>query len=66
MEYLDKSVKYVNGDREAIILLHFGSSSKGMKTPLMNSKGNLTKVEIIITFEGMSVGRVDRMAAKEE
>jgi hypothetical protein len=37
-----------------------------MKIPLLNSKGNFTNVESIMTFDGTFVGRVDRMAANDE
>lgn len=35
-----------------------GMFSRGMKIPLMNTSGNLTKEEIIITLEGTLVGGV--------
>jgi hypothetical protein len=56
MRYLDKSVKYVNGENEAIILPQKGISSIDMKTPLIKTSGNLTSEESIIAVAGISVG----------
>lgn len=59
-------MKKVSGEHRAINLPHPGISSKGMKIPLMKTKGNLTMVETIMMLAVMSVGGVDRMAAMEE
>lgn len=59
MEYLARSVKYVNGEIEERVLPHAGNSSMGMKMPLMKTRGNLTMEEIIITPAGVSVGGYD-------
>jgi hypothetical protein len=56
MRCLAKSVKYVNGENEAIILPQKGICSIDMKTPLIKTSGNLTSEEIIITVAGMSEG----------
>lgn len=56
MEYLARSVKYVNGEIEERVLPQAGNSSIGMKTPLMKTRGNLIIDEIIITPAGVSVG----------
>ncbi len=56
MEFLARSVKYVNGEIEESVLPQAGNSSIGMKMPLMKTRGNLTIDEIIITPAGLSVG----------
>jgi hypothetical protein len=60
------STKYVKGEADAINLPQLGSFSIGIKTPLMNRRGNLTRVESIITLAGISVGGVDKIAARDE
>jgi len=59
MEYLVRSVKYVNGEIEERVFPQAGRSSTGMKMPLINTNGNLIKDEIIITPAGVSVGGYD-------
>jgi hypothetical protein len=56
MRCLAKSVKYVNGENEAIILPQKGICSIDMKTPLIKTSGNLTREEIIMTVDGTSDG----------
>jgi hypothetical protein len=56
MEYLAKSVKYVNGEAEETNLPHSGSCSIGMKMPLMKTNGNFINEESIMTVDGLSVG----------
>jgi len=56
MEYLAKSVKYVRGEIEEMIFPQAGSSSIGMKIPLMKTSGNLTIEDSIIMLAGVSVG----------
>ena len=46
-------MKYVNGETDAIIR---PQPCIGMKTPLIKTSGNLTRFEIIMTVDGMSVG----------
>ena len=56
MEYLERSVKYVNGEIKERVLPQAGNSLTGMKMPLMKTRGNLIIDEIIITPAGVSVG----------
>ena len=56
MNCLAISVKYDKGEKEANILPHCGSCSIGMNTPLMKTRGNLTRDDNIIVVAGMSVG----------
>lgn len=65
-EYLAISVKYVRGENDAIIFPQTGISSIGIKIPLMNTRGNFTKVESIIILETMLVGGEDNISPKEE
>lgn len=59
MEFLARSVKYVNGEIRERVLPQAGNSLIGMKTPLMKTRGNLIMDEIIITPAGVSVGGYD-------
>lgn len=59
MEFLARSVKYVNGENKERVLPQAGNSSIGMKMPLMKTSGNLIIEEIIITPAGVSVGGYD-------
>lgn len=43
-----------------------GNSSTGIKTPLMNIKGNFTSEESIIIVAGELVAGKEKMSAKEE
>lgn len=61
-----RSVKYVRGEAEAAITPQLGSLSIGIKTPLMNKIGNLISVESIIALAGISVGGVEKIAARDE
>ena len=56
MEYLAKSVKYVRGEIEETVFPQIGSSSIGIKIPLMKTTGNLIIDDSIITLAGVSVG----------
>ena len=56
MEYIARSVKYVRGENEERIFPQAGSSSIGMKIPLMKTSGNLIMDDNIITLAGVSVG----------
>lgn len=56
MQYPAKSVKYVRGEMEETVFPQTGSSSIGMKIPLMKTNGNLTMEDNIITLAGVSVG----------
>jgi hypothetical protein len=56
MEYLAMSVKYVRGEIEEMVFPQSGSSSIGMKIPLMKTSGNLIMDDNIITLAGVSVG----------
>jgi len=66
IENLTRSVKYVNGEIEASILPHKGRSFRGMKIPLINTRGNLITVEIILILAGVSEGGVDIKDPREE
>jgi hypothetical protein len=50
------SVKYVKGEKEAIVLAKNGIFSTGMKTPLIKTNGNFTRDESIKVVAGRSDG----------
>ena len=56
MQNLNKSVRNVTGDIKEINIKLGDEFCRGMKIPLMKSKGNLTRFTIIITLEVISVG----------
>ena len=66
MQYLAISVKYVSGEREAITLAQDGNPPTGIKTPLINTKGNFTREESIIMVAGKLVAGKEKMSAMEE
>ena len=49
-----------------MILPHRGIDSNGTKTPLMKTRGNLTREDNIITVAGVSEGGDDRRAPRDE
>ena len=55
----NKSVKNVIGDINDITTKEGANVLRGMKIPLINSKGNLIRFTIIITSEVISVGLAD-------
>ena len=54
--YLNKSVKNVIGEKKDKINKEGGELLRGIKIPLINSKGNLIRFIIIITLDVISVG----------
>jgi len=56
----------VRGDIKAIAFPQKGSISTGINIPLMNIRGNLTRAESIIIWEGASVAGAARSVPSEE
>ncbi len=56
MRCLNKSVKNVSGENEAITFPKKGIWLIGIKMPLIKTNGNLISEESIITVAGTSVG----------
>ena len=56
----------MRGENDAMVLPQNGMLSRGMKIPLMNTSGNLTREEIIMTLEGALVGGVASKSPRAE
>ena len=59
-------MRYVSGEHDAIAIPHGPIFSMGTKIPLINTKGNFTKVVSIIIFDGKSLGGEESTNPKDE
>ena len=60
------SAKYVRGDRNATPRRYVGKLLRGMKIPLMKTRGNLTALANMTASAGTSEGTEENIKPKNE